>query len=117
MDIRNNKELVIMLDSIQKNMIDYMQGSHVGYTAETVTKCRFILEEHLSCIESSSSQEAYLAEVKKTVESLNELNEMSDYDLIETDEREQICEVIITAGFLLGFNDAKEDVTEAWREF
>jgi hypothetical protein len=45
------------------------------------------------------------------------LNATCEYDLIETDQREDICAFIIRAGALAGFNEADEDVTEEWREW
>jgi hypothetical protein len=37
--------------------------------------------------------------------------------MIETMEREAICELIILAGAARGFNGAGEDITEPWREW
>ena len=45
------------------------------------------------------------------------LNATCEYNLIETDPREDICSFIIRAGALAGFNAADEDVTEEWREW
>ena len=54
---------------------------------------------------------------KATVLKLNDLNERAGEDLIETDQREDICEYITKADALLGFNTEDEDVTEEWREW
>lgn len=48
---------------------------------------------------------------------LNALNERCDGELIGTDQREYICEIIIRIGYLRGFNDENEDVTEALRDW
>ncbi|WP_167356145.1 hypothetical protein [Chryseobacterium jejuense] len=55
--------------------------------------------------------------VKSTVLKLNNLNEKCDYSLIETNEREQIAEIIILAGYEMGYNASDEDGTEEWREW
>ena len=55
--------------------------------------------------------------MKATVLKLNKLNEKAGYELIETDQREDICKYIIRAGALLGFNGEDEDVTEEWRDW
>ena len=46
---------------------------------------------------------------------LNDLNEELDYALIETVEREAICELIQTAAVDCGLQDVPDDVTEDWR--
>ena len=55
--------------------------------------------------------------VKMTVLRLNKLNEKCDFQLIETGEREQIAEIIISAGNLKGYNSLDDDITEEWREW
>jgi len=48
---------------------------------------------------------------------LNDLNKKAGYELIETDQREDICKFLIRAGELLGFNGPNEDITEEWRDW
>lgn len=55
--------------------------------------------------------------VKSTIEKLNILNGKCEGSLIETTEREQICEIIISASAKKGYNTIEEDITEAWREW
>ena len=38
-------------------------------------------------------------------------------NLIETDQREDICDYLIKAGALLGLNEHDEDITEQWRQW
>ena len=47
---------------------------------------------------------------------MNVLNEKCEYELIETDQREDICKFIITAVNVAGLK-TDEDVTEEWREW
>ena len=54
---------------------------------------------------------------KKTVILLNEINEKCEYELIETEQREDIAEIIILSGSLKGFNTRDDDITEEWREW
>jgi hypothetical protein len=48
---------------------------------------------------------------------LNDLNAGCDHNLIETDQREDIAEIIIIAGNDKGYNELTEDITEEWREW
>jgi hypothetical protein len=47
---------------------------------------------------------------------LNGLNEQGEFSLIETDQREALCQLILTAATRAGL-DTDEDVTEEWREW
>jgi len=37
--------------------------------------------------------------------------------MIETEQREDLAEIIILAGNLKGFNSKDEDITEEWRDW
>ena len=65
----------------------------------------------------TNSKEESLSLVKITVEALNELNESTEFQLIETDQREDICEIIIRGRHLRGYNDMEDDITGEWREW
>jgi hypothetical protein len=65
----------------------------------------------------AASKDEGMAIVQKTVLSLNKLNESTGESLIETDQREDIANIIILAGSLKGFNERREDITETWREW
>lgn len=54
--------------------------------------------------------------VESVVEKLNKLNEKCDFDLIETDQREELVPYIIDAAKLAGLVTAG-DITEKWREW
>ena len=51
--------------------------------------------------------------VKETVLKLNSLNEKTDFELIETDQREQICELIINLFLKIRYIEKFEDITMA----
>ena len=55
--------------------------------------------------------------VKTLVLALNKLNEKTDYCLLETEERESICEIIQESAIACGLSDPSDDITEEWRDF
>ncbi len=117
MNIQADPELKGIKDALIKGMLDYRADGGASYTKAHVEKCRRLLEEHLDAISNAPSRDAAKECVKATVLKLNELNEKAGYELIETDQREDICKYIIRAGALSGFNGKDEDVTEEWRDW
>src|SRR5690554_3586242 len=59
----------------------------------------------------------FLKMIMPTILQRNELNKKCDFDLIETNEREQIAGIIIGVGNQKGYNTLSEDITEEWREW
>ncbi len=57
-----------------------------------------------------------LAAAKQAVLNLNALNKECGGRLIETDQREDLCELILVAAKLAGL-ESDEDITEEWREW
>jgi hypothetical protein len=45
------------------------------------------------------------------------LNEQCDGSMIETDQREQLCELLITAASNAGLVSTQYDITEKWRDW
>ena len=76
-----------------------------------------LIDAYLKELAVSKSKEDGLNIVKKTVLGLNELNENCRRVLIETDQREDLAEIMIIAGNLKNYNDRDEDITEEWREW
>lgn len=76
-----------------------------------------LISDYLQAVENANSKDEAMIIVKKTVLALNDLNEKCEYELIATDQREDIAEIIILAGKLKGFNSRDEDITEEWREW
>jgi hypothetical protein len=92
----------------------------VGYTQQNVDQCGEILETFFQTIERISEPERNLAildAVKATVLDLNQLNSECDCGLLETGEREQLCEIIILAARKAGLVSSQDDITEEWREW
>lgn len=75
-----------------------------------------LIKDYLGQLENVDSKDEAMKIVEKTVLALNDLNEKCEYELIETDQREDIAEIIILAGNPKGFNSRDEDITEDWRE-
>lgn len=112
-------------EDILPSMIEYMEECHAdgecpGYTEADVQRCGEILDEyldHLAALEDESESEEILAYVKKVVINLNELNDECGYRLIETDQRELICDFIERAAQEVGLETDGSDITQKWREW
>lgn len=105
------------IETLKQSMTEYMKSAHPSYTAKDIEQCENILIEYLNLIDKTSNKEEGLQIVKMAVIKLNELNEKCDFQLIETGEREQIAEIIISTGNIKGYNSPNEDITEEWREW
>ena len=96
-----------------------------SYTEKHIQKCADLLDAYaveLAAIEAPAGakrDKKILSAVKKVVLALNKLNEKTDYELLETDERESICVLIHDAAVGAGLSVLPEDddVTGEWREF
>lgn len=112
-------------ESILPSMIQHMEecrgdGESPGYTETDVQRCGEILDEyvdHLAALEDDSDPEEILTYVEKLVISLNELNDECAYRLIETDQRDLICDFIERAAQEAGLETDGSDIAEAWREW
>ena len=111
------KDLRTMTASVLASMREYMADGDAGYGEADVVRCGEILEQCIAAAAQASAAVDYLAAVEAAVKELNTLNAECEHGLIETMERESICEVIIQAGAARGFNDEDEDITEQWREW
>ena len=104
------------IQSLSSGMIDYLQDTNT-YTKKDVEECTNIVYTFLGAAEFAMDKGEFLKTVEISVKKLNRLNEKCQYQLIETDQREEIAGIMIRAGFLKGFNGEDEDVTEEWREW
>ena len=89
-----------------------------GYTQADIDRCARIIDGFLASLEGlpkGKRNESILKLVKAAVLKLNKLNERCDGALIETYEREQLCELIITATKRAGLVSDVYDITEEWR--
>jgi hypothetical protein len=117
MPLLEHSDLRDSLVRITSGMLSYMDGGTASYSAADIDRCRAILISHAEALEQAKDRTAALEVVKSTVTQLNILNQNAGQDLIETDQREEICGFIIKAGAIMGFNSEGEDVTEEWREW
>ena len=101
-----------MLTGIREYDIDW-------YTEDDVSALEAILSGYVSALASLTepSDEQIMDEVRKVVLILNEMNENSAGELIETEEREMLWEVIQKSAEDCGLRDVPDDVTEEWREW
>ena len=89
------------------------------FTLKDIQKCELILNQYLDSLAdlSSPTDKDIMKLVKKTVLALNKLNEQTDYALLETEERENIWELIQTSAISCGLQNPADDITEEWREW
>jgi hypothetical protein len=105
------------LANMRRYLADILDGGgDPGYTGADVGECGRILDAYLASIADAArgDREAVLAGVQAAVLALNDLNARCNDALIETDQREQLCELIARGAATAGVG-AGEDLTEAWR--
>ncbi|WP_265427062.1 hypothetical protein [Chryseobacterium sp. YIM B08800] len=110
-----NEENKISL--LKQSMFEYIEIAQPSYTKTDVEECVNILNKYRSDLANSTSKDEGMKIVQNTIESLNRLNEKCNFELIETSEREQIAEIIISESVKKGYSKADEDITEDWREW
>lgn len=115
MYLKDNVEIKNGKERLKSTMLDYMPDA--SYEEGQVQKCMQIIDDFLEKMESSESKSDGMKTVEHTVLALNQLNEDCEGELIETDQREELAEIIILAGHLKGYNDQNDDITEDWREW
>ena len=117
MNLKENAEIVKISESLKTGMIEYIEPEETEYTESDVEKCMTLINNFLDELSKSDSKENGMKLVENVVLGLNDLNEKCEHELIETDQREQIADIIILAGHLKGYNERNEDITEDWREW
>lgn len=81
-----------------------------------VESMRKILEEFLAAVEDKQGDEKNLDRaVKKAVNKLNKLDEKTDHELIETDEREALCAFFDAGAAYVGVD--ADDIAGEWRDW
>ena len=101
-------------------MLEYMTEAEIDdFNGEDVARCGEFLTKFINALAEMTwpTDRDILAQVKQVVVALNELNEDTDYALIETVEREAIALLIQDAVVARGMRNVPEDVTEAWRDW
>lgn len=110
-------------DDVLFSMYDYLEfcmedeDDEEPYSEEDVQACGDLLETFVERLAEVQNDERQIRDcVKSLVMELNELNEGTDCQLIETDQREALCDFILSAAAEAGLDD-EEDITEQWREW
>ncbi len=110
----------IIAESVVEPMLEFIEeDEEPAYSRKDVKTCEALLLGYVRALKAlkKPSDDEIMAQVKAVVLALNELNETTGGEMIETGEREAICEVIQEAAKLCGLRNIPEDVTEAWREW
>ena len=112
------KRLLDGLFSYMKASEDPGRGYACGYQLRHIDRCAAITRDYLKRLASPPmrNQERLLDEIRRVVQKLNRLNASCDGALIETDQREDLCQLILQAARKAGLK-SDADVTEAWREW
>jgi hypothetical protein len=100
-------------------MSDYLaEFPNCGYTHDAIDRCREILDTCLAALNSEPrpSPSQVRSAVKRAVLALNKLNKCYGGSLIETDQREDLCAVLLGAAQAAGLG-TEDDITEAWRQW
>jgi hypothetical protein len=109
-----------LLDGMRDYMNDLdAEADDSGYTELDIAKCENLIDGFLAKVSSATvgDSDLVMSAVKETVLALNDLNASCGGSLIETDQRESICELIIRAAAAAGVGSGNEDITEDWREW
>lgn len=112
-----DKEIDNLITTLIKSMEDYRKQSNPSYTQNDINECAGLLSDYSTIVFKTHSKEEAMPIVKSTVLKLNNLNKKCNFSLIETNEREQIVEIIILVGNKMKYNSMSEDITEEWREW
>lgn len=125
MKIIENADIVRQRGDLVDGMIGYMISDatnsdvEAAYTHQHIERCNAILDAFLTGLDApggSRNHEGIMDLVKKAVIALNELNDECGGRLIETDQREHLCDIIICAAHQAGLV-TEEDITEQWRQW
>lgn len=118
-----NEDIESVRQRLKDGMTSYMLGDgdeswEAGYSQDDIDRCIAIVDGYLAAVPPGSDlpQATIREAVKQAVLALNDLNEASRGPLIETDQREDLCRIILVAATRAGL-DTDEDITEEWRDW
>lgn len=119
-----NTEIQSIRERILDGMRSYIEavrkdGGDPGYTEIDVDECGAIIDSYIRRISSCKhgDKQAVMSAVRDAVVELNALNLKAGESLIETDQREDLAELISKAAAVVGVGNGKDDLTEEWREW
>lgn len=118
MDIAEYKDRIH--EQVIVPMLEFMADDDFeDCSREHVQTCERLLNDYVTALAALTqpTDQAIMQLVKSVVLALNELNEETDYALIETEEREAIWEIIQDSAVECGLKDPPDDITEEWRDW
>ncbi|MCJ8340318.1 MAG: hypothetical protein MJK10_17780 [Pseudomonadales bacterium] len=101
-------------------MYDFIEDDdEPAYLASDVLECDKVLTKFINTLSESATKSDYawvVCQVEAVVKALNVLNAKHANQLIETDQREDICALIALVIQNAG-HGVEQDITEQWREW
>lgn len=110
-------------ETVIRPMLAYMRecagDGGCGFSVFHVLKCKRLIFAYLKTLSrmKAPTDAEIMEAVKNLVLALNELNEKAEYALLETEERENICDIIQRSAEECGLLQEIDDVTEEWRDW
>jgi len=102
------------LESKQDEEVD------VAYTRQDIDRCDAILMTYLASVFEPgvhADTKELMAAVEAAVLAINELNDDCDQSLVDTEQRDGLCDLICSAASQAGLAATGFDITEEWREW
>lgn len=119
-----NPEIAETRSEMLEEMAGFMErcaddaDSPAPYAQADIDACAAIVDAYIAALEKlpkPAGAAAIMTEVEKAVLALNALNERCN-GLIETGQREQLCDIFIMAARDAGLQ-ADDDITDQWRDW
>ncbi len=90
-----------------------------AYLKKDVDECDHLLIDFIDCVETSEHKADFTwvaSQVEALVKNLNDLNARLENQLIETDQREDLCALVALVMQHAG-HSYEGDITEMWRKW
>jgi len=120
-----SKDIPTVKQKLIAGMVEYMEyvaanGDDPDYSKADIDRCAQIVDRFLASLTTvpqDDKNDFILATVKATVLELNQLNDDCRFRIIETDQRELLCSLIILAANNAGLGSNEDDITFQWRKW
>ncbi len=134
---KESEKIRVLKEEFIKNITDYMKfggaeneedpdydpSFDAGYTEAEIDRSAKIIDTYLASLaaippelKNPRREDAILVAAKTAVLAFNKLNDECEQPIIETDQREMLCELLLSAAHEAGL-EGDEDITEEWREW
>ena len=102
-----------------------LEDGEADFSEKHISKCADVMRDYAKTLsemtlpKGAARDKKIMAAVKKLILSLNKLNEKTDYAMLETEERDNICVLVQDFAIACGLVALPEDddITGEWREF